>query len=32
MAIKDLLVAFDGNDASPKAVRLEVQMAATYDA
>lgn len=32
MAIKDLLVAFDGNDASQKAVRLAVQMAEKYDA
>ena len=32
MAIKDLLVAYDGNDASQKAVQLAVQMSRKYDA
>ena len=32
MAIKDLLVAYDGNDASQKAVQLAVQMSLKYDA
>lgn len=32
MAIKDLLVAYDGNDASKKAVQFAVQMARKYDA
>ncbi len=32
MAIKDLLVAYDGNDASEKAVQLAVQMSWKYDA
>lgn len=32
MAIKDLLVAYDGNDASRKAVQLAVQMSRKYDA
>lgn len=32
MAIKDLLVAYDGNDASEKAVQLAVQMSRKYDA
>ena len=32
MAIKDLLVAFDGNDASLSAVSFAVQMAKKYDA
>jgi|GEM_PF-209326 len=32
MAIKDLLVAYDGNEASQKAVQFAVQMAKKYDA
>ena len=32
MAIKDLLVAYDGNDSSNAAVRFAVQMAAKYKA
>ncbi len=32
MAIKDLLVAYDGNDASRKAAELAVQMAHKYEA
>ena len=32
MAIKDLLVAFDGNTSSQKAVQFAVQMAKKYTA
>ncbi|MGI9463076.1 MAG: universal stress protein, partial [Aestuariivirgaceae bacterium] len=32
MAIKDLLVAFDGNDSSIRAVRFAAQMAGKYGA